>query len=346
MRRQIGILAIIAAAVMASGCGKKDEAKATATPPLKVKVVAVAPTSTYGSQSYSGTVEESSGTTVSFSAAGTLQTLNVNAGDRIAKGQLIGTIDDSSLRHAYDIANVTLDEARDVHSRMKQLHDAGSLPDMKWVEAENALRQAQSAEAIAKNALDDARLTAPISGYVSEKFADAGQVVAPGVPVVKIVAINPVKVSISMPENEISKIAVGTEAVITVSALGGEQFAGKVTDKGVAGNPITRSYDVKMTVANPEGRLLPGMICDVVLDNQPDAEAAEAIVLPNSAVLLDSDNRNFVWLADKGVARKQIIDVAGMTDGGLIVSGGLAQGDSVIVAGQQKVGTGSKVIAE
>ncbi|MDE7135041.1 MAG: HlyD family secretion protein, partial [Muribaculaceae bacterium] len=87
-------------------------------------------------------------------------------------------------------------------------------------------------------------------------------------------------------------------------------------------------------------------ICDVVLDlpSADGEDSSKAIVLPNSAVLLDSDNQNFVWLAKNGVARKQIVNVAGMVDNGLVISGGLASGDSVIVAGQQKVGNGTKVV--
>lgn len=345
MRSLFGILAVAALAIATTGC-KKEETKAEAMPPLRVKTMAVAPTEMAGSSSFNGTIEESSGTTVSFAAAGTLQSMYVSAGERIAKGQLIGTIDDTTLRHAYDIAKIAVAEAQDVYDRMKALHDSGSLPDIKWVEAENALRSAQSAEAIAKKALSDARLYAPISGYVSEKFADVGQVVAPGVPVVKIVSIHPVKVNVSIPENEISNIALGAGATITVSALGGETFHGVVSDKSVEANPLTRSYDVKIKVDNANGSLLPGMICDVVLDlpSADGKDSSKAIVLPNSAVLLDSDNQNFVWLAKNGVARKQIVSVAGMVDNGLVISGGLASGDSVIVAGQQKVGNGTKVV--
>lgn len=346
MRQFLGILAIAALSLATVGC-KKEETKATPTPPIRVKTVAVAATDLSGANSLSGTVEESSGTTVSFAAAGTLQSMNVSAGDRVAKGQLIGAIDESTLRHAFDIAHTTAAEAQDVYNRMKTLHDSGSLPDMKWVEAENALRSAQSAEAIAKKALGDAKLYAPISGYVSEKFADVGQVVAPGVPVVKIVSIHPVKVKVSIPENEISKISLGAGATVTVSALGGETYHGTVSDKGVEANPLTRSYDVKIKVDNADGRLLPGMICDVMLDlpAADGGDAGKAIVLPNSAVLLDSDNQNFVWLARNGAARKQVVTVAGMADNGLIISGGIAPGDSVIVSGQQKVGNGSRVVS-
>lgn len=342
MRAIKGMIAISAIMVALTGCGKQDVA--TKSGPVRVKTIAVAPTDISGARSFSGTIEESAGTTLSFSTAGTIQRMNVQNGDRVTKGQLIATVDDSQLRHAYDISKATLDEAQDAYNRMKKLHDSGSLPDMKWVEIENTLRQAQSAEAIARKAMNDAALYAPVSGYIADKFADAGQVAAPGVPVVKIVTIDPVKVSISVPENEIASIKEGRGSSITVSALGGATFTGKVKEKGVSANPLTRSYDVKIEVANPEHRLLPGMICDVVLDGE-EGEAQTAIVLPNSAVLLDADNRNFVWLAKDGQARKQIVGVKGMTDSGLIIDSGISAGDSIIVAGQQKVSENTPVVA-
>lgn len=320
--------------------------------PVKVKVTVAQPSATaYSSEiPYSGTVEESTGTTVSFATAGTLNQINVKQGDRISKGQLIGTVDDSSLRHAYDISRSTLNEAQDAYNRFKKLHDAGSLPDMRWVEVENTLSQAVSAEAIARKALGDATLTAPMSGYVSEKFADAGQVVAPGVPVVRIVEIDPVKINVSIPENEISQISVGTAADITVKALNSRHFEGTVVEKGVIANPLTRSYDVKIEVANPDMALLPGMICDVNLEKAPagaDDEAStpatNAFTLPQDAVLVDADNQNFVWMVSCGVADKRIVGVEGITDNGVVVSSGITAGDSVITSGQQKVSRGTPI---
>lgn len=292
-------------------------------------------------RSYSGTVEESSGTVLSFSTAGTIRQMHVSVGDHVAKGQLIASLDPSNLRHAYEIAVATLNQTQDAYNRMKQLHDANALPDIKWVEMQNALSQAQNAAAIAKKGLQDANLYAPVSGYISEKMADAGMNVAPGIPVVKVVDITPVKVSISIPENEIAGIADNAKAQITVDAIGGKRFNGQLKEKSVTANPLSRSYDVKFEVGNPAGELLPGMICNVAMA----LDSAECVLsLPSDAVLLDADNRNFVWLATGGKAEKRIVTVDGMTSGTrIIISSGLAVGDFVIVSGQQKVSQGTRV---
>lgn len=321
-----------------SSCHHKPVA--TVAPPLKVKVMVAQPSQMLMSRAYSGTVEESNGASLSFSSAGTLRQIYVNEGDRVSAGQLIGVLDDANLRHAHDIAQSALNQAQDAYNRMKMLHDAQALPDMQWVEVQNTLSQAQSAEAIARKAMDDAKLYAPNSGYVAEKYVDAGMNVAPGVPVVKIVSIGDVKVNIAVPENEISGINTGAEAQITVSALGSQPYSGRVTERGVSANALSRSYDVKITVPNPDARLLPGMICDVRLAND---SVQSAVVLPINTVLLDADNQNFIWTARNGKAYKKIVSVEGMNDQGIIVNPKDVDGDTIITEGLQKVSEGTRI---
>lgn len=333
--KTVGILLAVAL------CSCNQSTTPTEAPATRVKIEAVEQSLQSVGRNYSGTIEESSGTVLSFSAAGTIRQIHVSVGDHVTKGQLIATLDPSNLRHAYEIAAATLNQAQDAYNRMKQLHDANALPDIKWVEVQNALSQAQNAAAIAKKGLDDANLYTPIAGYISEKIADAGMNVGPGLPVVKVVDITPVKVSISVPENEIAGISATTSAQITVDAIGGKTFNGTLKEKGVTANPLSRSYDVKFEVANTSEELLPGMICNVSLS--PDS-AEHVLTLPVDAVLLDADNRNFVWIAVNGKAEKRIVVTSGMTDGTrLIISSGLLSGDSVIVSGQQKVSQGTRI---
>lgn len=326
--------------LLMTSCHKEKEA--TVQEPIRVDITAVEATEITKGRTYSGTVEESSGTAVSFATAGTINTVNVNVGDRVNKGQLIATVDGSNLQNAYAISQATLNQAQDTYNRMKQLHEANALPDIKWVEAQNALKSAQSAAAIAHKGLSDASLYAPQSGYVSEKFLDAGMNAAPGIPVVKIVDISKVKISIPVPENEISAVSDNAVATITVGALGDKKFTGHLVEKGVSANSLSRTYSVKFEVDNTTGELLPGMVCDVTIDN---AQAQHALTLPIDAVLLDADNQNFVWIAKNGKAHKQIVRVGGFTSSTqLIINEGLEQGDSVIVRGQQKVSNGTPVV--
>lgn len=334
------VLFLTVTSVLLSACGHDTSDSNKAREAVRVKTMTMTNTGVDENYTYSGTVEEDSGTVISFSAAGTIKTLNVSEGQRVNKGQLIGTLDDGSLRNAYEIAKATLDQARDAYNRMKILHESNSLPDIKWVDVQSKLSQAESAAEIARIALNDAKLYAPVSGVVSEKMASVGQTVAPGVPVVKIVDIHSVKVGISIPENEISSLAAGTEATVTTGASADKVYRGRLVEKGVAANPLSRSYTAKFHVDNPDGRLLPGMICEVVMSN---STPVEGVVLPLSSVLLASDNPNFVWLDSAGVAVKRVVRVGAMLPDGVMIESGIRNGDKVIVAGMDKISRGTKV---
>ncbi len=322
-----------------SACGH-DSKETNSRPAVRVKTMSIANNGVEEKSSYSGTVEEDNGTVLSFAAAGTIKTLSVSEGENVKKGQLIGTLDDGSLKSAYDIAVATLNQAKDAYNRMKILHDSNSLPDIKWVDVQSKLTQAENAAEIAKIALEDTKLYAPVSGVVSEKMASVGQTAAPGIPIVKIVEIRSVKVGISVPENEISKFSNGATAVITSKAASEEVYSGKLVEKSVVANPLSRSYLIKYQVDNAAGHLLPGMICDVVVDN---ATVSEGVILPVSAVLLAADNSNFVWLDSADMAVKRIVEAGAMLPEGIMINSGLSSGDKVIVAGTEKVSQGTKV---
>lgn len=335
------IVALACAALAACSCGLKKE-KIEAPRPIKVEVLPVSTTSTTSGRSYSGTVATGDGAEVSFTVAGTVKAIYVSAGQKVAKGQLLAELKSDNLENANNIAQAALAEAQDAYNRFKQLHDANALADMRWVEVQNTLKQAQNAADVAARAVGDARVYSPVSGTVSEKLIDVGQTVIPAMPVMRVVALGDVKVSIPVPESEIAEMTDGRRAEITIEALGNKTIEGTLTEKGVVANPLTRAYDVKFSVANPDGRLLPGMLCTVKL--MGDSASAPAIVLPSQAVLLSADNRNFVWLASKGKAERRFVESGTITASGIEIASGLTRGDTVITAGMQKVSTGTPII--
>ena len=346
--RTFAALALVS--LFLAGCSKKQEAQ-TAVQPMTVKVKEM----TVGTDShmmasgygYSGTVEEESGASLSFTTGGTIMQLKVKVGDRVRKRQLIATVDPTQVRNSYEMAHATKMQAEDAYRRMKQLHDKGSLPEIKWVEAQSQLQQAVSAESIAKKSLADCNLHAPFSGVISDKFAEVGQNAAPGMPVVKLVTTKALNVKISVPESEIAGIHVRQRARILVQALDGKQYEGYVIEKGVIADPVSRSYSVKIRVEGTDNALLPGMVSQVSLGKisqaSPSQESVAPIVIPAHLVQLADDNSNFVWLDEGGKAVRRSIVCGEYSSNGVSIVSGLKSGDRVIVEGQQKVSNGTKV---
>lgn len=293
------------------------------------------------SNRYSGTVEEENATVLSFATAGTVEGVYIEEGQHISKGQLIARLDPTQARSAYYAAKAALAQASDACRRMKELHDKGSLPDIKWVEAQSALDQARSAEHIAAKALADCNLYAPFSGVIADKSVERGQNVAPGSPVGRLVTVGELKVKVSVPETEIDGIALGQQATVSIAALGGRSYAGKVSEKGIVADPMSRSYDVKIRISNSDGKLMPGMVADVALNS--GSPRATACVVPADVVMLDESNREFVWLAQGGKAAKRFVTCGDYTPYGVTVVSGLTAGDCIISAGQQKVSQGTRI---
>ena len=346
--KKVCFVAVAVCLSLLASCGKK-ESKQEAVEAVNVKEMTVGENSSPvmdGNYGYSGTVEEVSGSSLSFTTGGTIMQLKVKVGDRVSKGQLIASVDPTQVSHSYEMAHATRMQAEDAYRRMKQLHDKGSLPEIKWVEAQSQLQQAVSAESIAKKSLADCNLYAPFSGVISEKYAEVGQNAAPGMPVVKLVTTKALNVKISVPESEMANIHVRQRARIQVQALDSKQYEGYVIEKGVIADPISRSYCVKIRVEGTDNDLLPGMVSQVSLakiDASLSSNGGATILIPASLVQIADDNSRFVWIDEGGKAVRRSIILAEYRSNGVVVTSGLKSGDKVIVEGQQKVSTGVRV---
>lgn len=336
---------VIALTAILSGCGKKE--KALPEGPVRVTIEVVGnSTVTATGRNYSGTVEAADASTVSFSVPGTITKVYVKEGQKVAKGQLLAQIKSESLINSRNIAQAELEEARDAYQRLKKLHDADALPDIKWVEIQAKLKQAENAADLAARAVSDASIHSPIAGYVSRKFANDGQTVIPAEPIVQVVSLNDLQIAISVPESEIAAFVPETTATVTFDVADNMTLAGKIGHKGVVADPLTRSYTVKFDIDKTDGKILPGMIGTVAVDglkNDSSAVTAPTVTVPSQAVLLSSDNKQFVWVVKDGKAMRRNVVADELSVDGVIVKSGLAQGDSVIVAGMQKVSTGTDV---
>ena len=329
---------VLLSVLLVTGCSEKKIQEKTSL--VKVRTITLTPSLVGGMQTYSGTAEEMNGSIISFNGGGTIERLYVSEGQMVRKGQLIATVNAESVKNSYNAALASRRQAEDAYGRMKQLHDKGSLPEIKWVEVQSKLQQAVSAEQIALKGLHDCKLYAPVSGYVSKKMADAGQNVAPGGPVVKLVEINKVKVKVPVPEEEISAFRTAGTVSINVPALGGRTFTGRIIEKGVSADPLSRTYDVSALVDNAGHQILPGMICELYADMGGEKQD---LTLPADIIQLSFDNKAFVWTNVNGKAHKVNVEVGGNAGENVLIRGGLSLGDKVIVEGQQKVSEGMAV---
>ena len=329
----IGLLTLI----LLAGCSadKKEQQRF----PVHVKAAKVALVTSNTSRNFVGVIEESDGVNANFSVMGTVTRIYVDEGDYVKAGQPLAELDGNLVRNQYEMAKATLNQAEDAYRRLKNLYDKGTLPEIKMVEMETNLQKARAAESVARKSLDNLTLRAPWSGYVAKRHVELGANATPGFSGFRLVKIDQVKLCVSVAERQIADITKGQRVTFTIAALGDREFEGKVVTKGVTANIINHAYSVRALVQNSDHVLLPGMVADV---NIYSLGTERQLVVPQQAVLV-SGKEKFVWTIRDGKASRCNVTTGGFTDQGIVITGGLKEGETVITEGQPKVCEGLEV---
>lgn len=337
MNKNMMLLAVM---LICSCTGKKEqETKA----PIRVKTeLAQTSTSTNG-QTYVGIVEEREATAVSFTGMGVVKRMLVNEGQAVSKGQVMAEMDDTQARNLLSGAEAQMAQANDALARFKMLHDAGSLPEIQWVEIQSKVALAKSQLDIAKKNLADCRLIAPVSGIVGKCHIGVGETIRPTQAVVSILDISSVKVKVSIPEAEISSIDTNTSSIIKVDAIN-SSFTGGSIEKGVQADALTHTYDIRIHVANVDRNLLPGMVASVFINGQLTMDNGQLSV-PVMAVQRKADGSLFVWTVDNDSTAHRTPVTTGDTQGNRIsITSGIEQGQHIVIEGYQKLSENTKVV--
>ena len=332
----IPLFAIMCSICFVTGCSPK-QGKESAPKVIPVRVMEISTSNTTSGHSYVGTVGESSSLALSFSLPGSVEQVLVSEGQRVQKGELLAVLSSGTSQNAYDVALATLKQAQDGYDRLYKLHQSGSLPDIKFVEVETGLQQAKSMEAIARKNLEDCKLYAPQSGIISKRSVEPGENTLPNSPAFTLIAIDKVEIKTPIPENEISGIRLGQTATVVIPALDNKEFHGKIGKKGISANPISHTYEIGITVDNPQSLLMPGMVGKVSVHSET---GGEQIIVPNRVVQITHDGKHFVWMADGSTAKRRFVTIGSLADSGVVIAEGLRAGDRIIIDGYHKVSEG------
>ncbi len=333
---KVRILASALALALLAGCANKNE-KAVESAPIKVTTATVVNQSVVQKLNFSGTVEAGQTIPLTFEMTGTVQKVLVEAGDAVSAGQLLATIDKTDARNMYEMTLAKQKQAQDAYDRLKSVYEKGSLPEVKWIEMQTNLEQANSSLKIAENNLKKCELKSPVSGIVGRRNVEPGMsaLSITGAPI-EIVDLKTVNIKISIPEKEIGKLKKGAEATFTVGALGGKEFDGEVTNISPVADRLSRTYEAKIQVNNRGGELKPGMVCDVRIDI---ADNQKRLLVPYLCVTRDNENQQYVYMIDKKVntAQKRIVTTGNYYDKFLEITSGLNEGDLVVKNGKDKL---------
>jgi membrane fusion protein (multidrug efflux system) len=289
-----------------------------------------------------GEVEAYRKAALSFPISGIIAEMNAEIGDTAREGQVLARLRQEEFLAGLEQASAAHEKAKKDLAKVERLYAEELTSEDRLEGARLAVKQAHAAYVMASEAFRNSTIRAPFHGVISYKSGEPSEMysamVGPAA-VYKVVDVSSVKVTLGIPGDELGKVAVGQEGLLTVSAYPSQEFWGRLTLVGVEVDNRSRTATAQLLVPNDEGLLKPGMVGDVTL---LVGEPREVLTLPEG-VLLDDMGLSYVYLFNAGRAIKREVET-GMAEGGWaeIVSG-LAASDSVVVEGQFGLRDGQRV---
>ncbi|WP_231710973.1 efflux RND transporter periplasmic adaptor subunit [Xanthobacter dioxanivorans] len=350
-RRFVPALACCAALLLA-GCGEKQEAQAPE--PRPVRTVLASSRAASDAVTLTGVVEAQNEATYGFRIGGRIIERLVNVGDRVVPGQVMARLDPQdeqngirSAQAALSAANANLAQTRNQYERQRQLLARGFTPRAQYEQAEqaflNARSQVEDAEArlqMAQDRLGFTDLKADSAGVVTQRRAEPGEVVQAGQPVVEVARQDGRDAVFDVPAQLLAGLPADPEVEVSLSSDPSARATGRVREVAPQADPVTRTFRVRVGLANPPEALRLGTTVTgrVVVDSGP------VIEIPASALTRLND-KPAVWVVDPKAQTVSLrnVEVLRFSPASVSVAEGLKPSEIVVTAGVQALHPGQKV---
>lgn len=323
-----------------------------------VKTMIVQDVSTVQVRRFSGIVQASESSALSFEVSGQVQQVNVDIGDRVRKDDLLAILDKEPYELQVKSAQAELVRARANLTNKKADFEregaiykegAGSqkrLDQAKfgYKEAAAGVRYAASKLNLAQRDLRKTTLHAPYDGNIGSRMVEPHMEVAVGQELFEIDAVGDMEVQVDIPETIINKITLNTETKVTLSILPGETFNGVISDIGTMAG-AANAFPVKVALRDPPKNIQSGMTAEVTFPIQDPKDQVGYLIPPQAFMSSKESGRAFVFLYDaaNSSVKKKSVRLSGAQNNQAIVTEGLTEGDVVVVAGLGFLSDGQQV---
>jgi RND family efflux transporter MFP subunit len=330
------------------------------TPPVAVVTYTVHSSDDSDPPSYPAEVAPRYSNPLSFRVSGKVTERRVRLGDRITKGEVLAQLDPTDQERAVASAKAVLSAAEHRLQYAKQQLDRDQAQFSRQLIAANQLEQTEDAHAAALAARDQAAaeltvaedtlryhtLTADHDGLITSELVDTGQVVSAGQAVYQLAWSGDVDVVIDAAANDANRIVIGQEARVLLPSLNAPALGARVREIAPAADPQSRTFRIKLTLADPAPSVRLGTIGEATLLPPPRSVAAREIDIPSTALFHDGA-QPAVWVLEGARPRLALrpVSVQSYRDRSVIVSAGLRDGERIVAAGVHTVFAGEPVTA-
>lgn len=317
-----------------SSCSSKSQAKTEEAQEVKrVNVVSPRIDVVDIVDSYTANVEAFVKNNIAPQTPNRIGRMLVEVGQRVQKGQVVATLDDSSLKQQeLRLQNIHAD-----FQRVEELYKVGGISKSQY----EAQKMNYEVTASAYNNLkDNTLLKSPISGIITQRNYDSGDMYSPTMPLLVVEQIAPLKIIINASEKYFTRVKKGMEVDVTLDVFPGEVFKGQVALLYPTIDPNTRTFKIEIHLKNADNRVRPGMYASVKMHINTE----EVMLLADVAVLtLPGTNQKYVYVLEDGKAVHRVIKTGDMVGQDIVIIEGLSSSDKVITTGLASMKNGETV---
>ena len=304
---------------------------------------------------FSATLEPAWNAEISSKVDGRIDQLMVEEGDAVKAGSVLAVLDTNELaaqvvqaQGSLFVAQASLEQANLDLKRTEALAKQGAVSvqslDTARIKRDLAiggLRSADGNMALLQARLQNATIVAPRDGIVVKRYVQSGYYTKAGTPIVAVADITALLAKAMVGEAQVHELAVGSKVTVQVNAFPDKQFTGTVTRISPAAVAPSRTFTAEIAIPNPDGLLKSGMFAKV---EAPGRVRTGAVVVPEGAIVMREDQKTvFVVVADNKV-QQRLLKLGYIGGGWAEVLEGVKEGDTIAVAGHNKLKDGASVV--
>ena len=307
--------------------------------------------------SLTGALEPVHAVDIVSEVSGKVKKINKKLGSHVTPGEILAIIDDKIPLSQFEqaksqvlmaennlsIAQLNLKSDNELYGNgdISQLAHENSKLTVKTAEAN--LLSAKANLSLMEKTYQDTRITSPINGLISREYIELGMMVNPNTPLYQVVDLNELKLSVCIPQDIIKSVNRNSQATITISALNNEKFPAEVRFISPHADAGTGSFTTEIYVSNtPEMKIRGGLTAkvDLILE-----DIGKQLAVPDYAVIAKNAH-HIVYKYENGKAKSTDVKLGPTFGNNIVITEGIAAGDTIVVTGMKNLGMDTKVLIE
>lgn len=332
-KQRITTLYAMAGLLLLASCNDNKPLSAPVEEAVKVQTATAVSRMVPQAGTFTGTIEADVINNIAPQSPARIKKVHVEVGDQVRVGQTLVEMDNVNLNQT----RLQMENDRTEFQRVDELYKVGGISRATWDARKMAMELSKSSY---ENLLENTVLTSPISGIVTKRNYDNGDMYTGALPIYVVEQTRPVKLMVNVSEMLYTRVKKGMEVDVQLDVYGDEVFSGVVTIIHPAIDPGTRTFPVEVQIKNNDNRIIPGMFARITFNYGTE----QHVLIPDRAVIKQNGSADkFVYVCKDGVARYRKITLGQLIGEEYEVLSGLNEGEAVAITGLARLSNGAEI---